>query len=235
MLSRRIAGLSNGEKGPLRCFGIRNAFCRADFRALLCCAPPMPLILLNKPFRVLSQFRDEQGRPTLADFIDTAEVYPAGRLDFDSEGLLLLTDDGQLQARISQPRSKLAKRYWAQVDGVAEPSHLEQLKRGVRLKDGKATAASAALLDEPADLWPRDPPIRVRRNLPTSWLDIALTEGRNRQVRRMTAAIELPTLRLIRHRIGPWSVADLRPGQFSVVESKAAWKALNDYLRAAFD
>jgi 23S rRNA pseudouridine2457 synthase len=198
--------------------------------ALLCCAPAMPLILLNKPYRVLCQFKDDQGRETLADHISTANVYPAGRLDFDSEGLLLLTDDGQLQARISQPRSKLAKHYWAQVEGLARDKQLGELTTGVALKDGPASAIKAATITDPDGLWERVPPIRERRSIPTSWIDLAITEGRNRQVRRMTAAVGLPTLRLIRHRIGPWSVAGLAPGESLAIDTEAAWKDLKAYL-----
>ena len=172
------------------------------------------LILLNKPFRVLSQFRDPDGRATLGDFIDTPGVYPAGRLDFDSEGLMLLTDDGPLQARISDPKNKMSKTYWAQVEGEAGAEQLRRLERGVRLKDGPARAVSARLIDEPANLWQRDPPIRQRKNVPDSWIEIVLTEGRNRQVRRMTAAVGLPTLRLIRYAIGEWTVDGLQPGEW---------------------
>jgi len=198
--------------------------------ALLCCAPAMPLILLNKPHRVLCQFKDDQGRPTLADYIETAEVYPAGRLDFDSEGLLLLTDDGQLQARISQPRSKLAKHYWTQVEGLTGDTQLGELTRGVALKDGLASALKAVMITHPDGIWERVPPIRVRRSIPTSWIDLAITEGRNRQVRRMTAAVGLPTLRLIRHRIGPWSVTGLAPGESLTIDTEVAWKDLKAYL-----
>ena len=172
------------------------------------------LILLNKPFRVLSQFRDRDGRPTLADFVDVPGVYPAGRLDFDSEGLLLLTDDGRQQARISQPRSGTRKTYWAQVEGVPPPAQLDELVSGVKLKDGPARAVSARQIEAPAALWERDPPIRYRASVPDSWLEIVLTEGRNRQVRRMTAAVGLPTLRLIRYAIGEWTVDGLAPGEW---------------------
>jgi 23S rRNA pseudouridine2457 synthase len=172
------------------------------------------LILLNKPFRVLSQFRDPDGRATLGDFIDTPGVYPAGRLDFDSEGLMLLTDDGRLQARISDPKNKMPKTYWAQVEGEPGTEQLRRLERGVRLKDGPARAVSARLIDEPAKLWQRDPPIRHRKNVPDSWIEVVLTEGRNRQVRRMTAAVGLPTLRLIRYAIGEWTVDGLQPGEW---------------------
>ncbi len=173
----------------------------------------MPLILFNKPYRVLCQFRDNEGRATLADYIDVPGVYPAGRLDYDSEGLLILTDDGRLQARISEPRAKTRKVYWAQVEGVPSTEQLQKLVKGVPLKDGRAKAVSARQIDEPADLWPRDPPIRYRASVPDSWIEITLTEGRNRQVRRMTAAVGLPTLRLIRASIGPWRLDRLQPGE----------------------
>ena len=172
------------------------------------------LILLNKPFRVLSQFRDRDGRATLADFVDVPNVYPAGRLDYDSEGLLLLTDDGRLQARISSPASKTRKTYWAQVEGIPSPEQLRKLERGVQLKDGPAGAESARLIEEPPELWERTPPIRYRKNVPDSWLEIVLIEGRNRQVRRMTAAVGLPTLRLIRYSIGEWTIDGLAPGKW---------------------
>lgn len=186
----------------------------------------MPLILLNKPYRVLCQFRDDEGRPTLADYIDVPDVYPAGRLDYDSEGLLLLTDDGQLQARISHPKAKLPKHYWVQVEGEVDESHLESLLNGVSLKDGRAAARQATVISEPDPLWPRRPPIRERKHIPTSWLDIVISEGRNRQVRRMTAAVGLPALRLIRHRVGPWSLTSLDPGDSTQIETEAAWKLL---------
>ena len=179
-----------------------------------CRGRPKVLILLNKPFRVLSQFRDRDGRPTLADFVDVPGVYPAGRLDFDSEGLLLLTGDGKLQARISQPRSGTRKTYWAQVEGVPSRAQLEAMVDGVTLKDGPARAVSARHIDEPAGLWERDPPIRYRKNVPDSWIEVVLTEGRNRQVRRMTAAVGLPTLRLIRYSVGDCTVDGLQPGEW---------------------
>lgn len=190
----------------------------------------VPLIFLNKPFRVLSQFRDASTRATLADYVADKSVYPAGRLDFESEGLLLLTDDGRLQARISQPRSKLVKRYWVQVEGTVSEAHIEQLLDGVGLKDGNAAAVKAERISEPPGLWPRNPPIRKRRNIPTSWLDLGIAEGRNRQVRRMTAAVGLPALRLVRHRIGPWSIGDLQPGETRGISSESAWAAITaDY------
>lgn len=180
------------------------------------------LILLNKPFRVLSQFRDADGRATLGDYVDVPGVYPAGRLDYDSEGLILLTDDGRLQARISQPRSRTPKTYWAQVEGAPTDEQLSELVRGVRLKDGMARAASARRIEKPEGLWDRDPPIRFRKSVPDSWLEIVLTEGRNRQVRRMTAAVGLPTLRLIRYAIGDWTVEGLAPGEWRRVNGNAA-------------
>ena len=186
----------------------------------------MPLVLLNKPFGVLSQFRDDSGRSTLADFVNQEKIYPAGRLDRDSEGLLLLTDDGRLQARISQPKSKTPKTYWVQVEGYAQDSQLDALRQGVTLKDGQARALAAKRIDPPAELWPRDPPIRHRLNVPDCWLQITIDEGRNRQVRRMTAAAGLPTLRLIRYSIGPWSLDGLRPGKSREIETDEAWAQL---------
>lgn len=186
----------------------------------------MPLILLNKPFRVLSQFRDADGRKTLAAFVAEERVYPAGRLDYDSEGLLLLTDDGRLQARISEPRSKTAKIYLAQVEGQPGESELRELQSGVRLKDGDARALSARLVSEPDDLWPRDPPVRYRKSVPDTWLEIAVDVGRNRLVRRMTAAVGLPTLRLIRTRVGPWSLDGLKPGEMRSLSNDEAWRAI---------
>lgn len=189
----------------------------------------MALILLNKPYRVLSQFSDETGRDTLARFVKEPRVYPAGRLDYDSEGLLLLTDDGPLQARISQPRSGLAKFYRVQVEGVAGQEHMQALLQGVTLKDGKAAAVRAEVIDEPADLWPRDPPIRKRRHIPATWIELAITSGRNRQVRRMTAAVGLPTLRLIRVRVGPFALNGLLPGTCRRIELVDAWQQLRDW------
>lgn len=174
------------------------------------------LILLNKPFGVLSQFsagKDDSPHPTLSAYVLVPGVYPAGRLDRDSEGLLLLTDDGRLQARIADPKFKMAKTYRAQVEGVPDEAALEQLRRGVRLKDGVTRPAEAQVI-EPFPVWDRDPPIRVRQSIPDSWIELTLTEGRNRQVRRMTAAVGCPTLRLIRWRIGDWSVEGLAPGEW---------------------
>jgi len=186
----------------------------------------MPLVLLNKPYQVLSQFRDSDGRRTLAEFVTDKRTYPAGRLDFDSEGLLLLTDDGALQARISDPKSAIIKSYWAQVEGLASDEQLRQLCAGVDLKDGRAAARFARSIAAPADLWDREPPIRFRKSVSNSWLDLGIAEGRNRQVRRMTAAAGLPTLRLIRYSVGPWILNGLTPGQTRVIETEAAWAQL---------
>jgi 23S rRNA pseudouridine2457 synthase len=174
------------------------------------------LILFNKPYGVLTQFTDrgsETKRATLSDFIDAPGVYPAGRLDRDSEGLLLLTDDGRLQARIADPRFKLAKTYLVQVEGVPDDAALEQLRRGVMLNDGPTRPAEAEMIEEPA-LWPRDPPVRFRKSVPDRWIRLTIREGRNRQVRRMTAAVGLPTLRLVRRQVGEWTLGDLRPGEW---------------------
>lgn len=182
-------------------------------------APPEQsrLLVLNKPFGVLTQFSDDQGRATLKDFVDVPGVYPAGRLDRDSEGLLLLTNDGRLQARIADPRYKMAKTYWVQVEGEPADVQLQRLRTRVDLKDGPTLPAQARILAEPP-LWPRDPPVRFRQSIPTAWLEITIHEGRNRQVRRMTAAVGLPTLRLVRISIGPWALGDLQPG---------AWREVN--------
>jgi 23S rRNA pseudouridine2457 synthase len=175
------------------------------------------LLILNKPFGVLCQFTGE-GR-TLKEFVAVPGVYPAGRLDRDSEGLLALTDDGALQARISDPRHKLEKRYWVQVEGIPDERALAPFRKGVVLSDGLTRPARVRRIAEPPGLWPRDPPIRVRREIPTSWLEVGLREGRNRQVRRMTAAIGFPTLRLIRFAIGSMKLDGLLPGE---------WKELTD-------
>jgi 23S rRNA pseudouridine2457 synthase len=176
------------------------------------------LIAFNKPFGVMCKFRPEPGRRTLADFINIPDVYPAGRLDTDSEGLLLLTDDGGLQARISSPRFKLAKVYWAQVEGEPTEAALTALRKGVDLGDFATRPADARLIDEPSDLWPRDPPIRFRAKIPTSWIELTLREGKNRQVRRMTAKVGFPTLRLVRASIGRASVQQLPPGEWREID-----------------
>ncbi|MCP8689203.1 pseudouridine synthase [Marinobacterium sedimentorum] len=176
------------------------------------------LILFNKPFQVLTQFTDDQGRKTLADFIRQKDVYAAGRLDYDSEGLLLLTDDGALQHQLSHPRHKMEKTYLAQVEGDVSEAALAALRRGVELKDGMTAPARAVRVEDPK-LWPRNPPIRQRAEIPTSWIELRITEGKNRQVRRMTAAVGFPTLRLIRTAIGRWSLDDLKPGQHRSIEA----------------
>ena len=172
------------------------------------------VLLFNKPFGVICQFSRDGLHPTLADYIALPDFYPAGRLDTDSEGLLVLTDDGQMQHRITDPKHKLPKTYWVQVEGTPDGAALEKLRKGVSLNDGMTLPAEVQLMGEPVQWWPRDPPIRVRKAIPTSWVALTLREGRNRQVRRMTAAVGLPTLRLIRYRIGEWSLDDLAPGQW---------------------
>ena len=186
----------------------------------------MRLILLNKPFQVLPQFTSTDGRPCLRDSLPLRGFYPAGRLDFDSEGLMVLTDFGPWQARISQPGSPLAKTYLAQVGGEIHPDALAALRRGIALSDGPTLPAGAAAVAEPGWLWPRDPPIRFRKSVPTAWLELTLREGRNRQVRRMTAAVGLPTLRLLRVAIGPWTIEGLAPGEWREVPLDEAERVL---------
>ena len=181
------------------------------------------IILLNKPFQVLSQFTDEQGRETLASYVKESNVYPAGRLDYDSEGLLLLTDDGSIQHQISHPSKKMSKTYWVQVEGNPRPEQLQPLKAGIQLQDGPCKPAQVRIIDPPS-VWPRNPPIRSRQQDKTCWLEISIQEGRNRQVRRMTAAIGFPTLRLIRIQIGPWKLDKLLPGESKVLTLHAPQK-----------
>ncbi|HDP88410.1 MAG TPA: rRNA large subunit pseudouridine synthase E [Thioalkalivibrio sp.] len=174
----------------------------------------MRIILFNKPYDVLSQFTDGQGRRTLAHYIPVKDVYAAGRLDRDSEGLMVFTDDGALQSRITHPDNKMSKTYWVQVEGIPDEAALAALREGVELKDGMTLPARVTRIAEPYLLWPRTPPIRERRHIPTCWLEMTISEGRNRQVRRMTAAVGHPTLRLIRYRIGSWTLDGLAPGEW---------------------
>ncbi len=175
------------------------------------------ILLFNKPYGVICQFSRDGLHPTLADYIALPDFYPAGRLDTDSEGLLLLTDDGQLQHRITDPKHKLLKTYWVQVEGVPDAAALDKLQRGVQLKDGLTLPAKARLMPEPENLWPRKPPVRERKAIPTSWLELTIREGKNRQVRRMTATVGHPTLRLIRYAIGEWTLSGLPVGEWREV------------------
>jgi 23S rRNA pseudouridine2457 synthase len=191
-------------------------------------APDSGVILFHKPFGVICQFTGDGTRPTLKDFVDVPHVYPAGRLDTDSEGLVVLTADGALQARIANPAHKLAKTYWVQVEGLPSDAMLSMLTRGVAIDGVLTRPATARAMPEPPALWPREPPIRVRKLIPTAWLELVIHEGRNRQVRRMTAAVGLPTLRLIRRAVGPWTLEGLAPGAWrreaaglSVLSSRA--------------
>ncbi|MDQ6997690.1 MAG: pseudouridine synthase [Mariprofundus sp.] len=183
----------------------------------------MTTLRFNKPFQVLCQFTDANERQTLADYIRLPGIYAAGRLDRDSEGLLLLTNDGPLQNRISHPDHKLKKTYWVQVDGQISDDAIQALRDGVKLKDGITLPAQAVRMDEPANLWPRNPPIRVRAEIPTTWISLQISEGRNRQVRRMTAAVGYPTLRLIRYAIGPINLDNLSTGEYDDVDEALLW------------
>lgn len=176
------------------------------------------LIVFNKPYGVICQFSKHEKHPSLVEYIDIKDVYAAGRLDHDSEGLLLLTDDGKLQNKIASPKNKMKKTYWVQVDKEITQQAIEQLKKGVTLKDGLTRPAQAKIISQPENLWPRDPPVRFRKEIPTSWLELTISEGRNRQVRRMTAAVGFPTLRLIRCRIGDWQLDGIQPGEFVVLD-----------------
>ncbi len=187
----------------------------------------MQLVLFNKPFQVLPQFTSPDARRSLANYLSLPGLYPAGRLDYDSEGLMLFTDFGPWQARISQPGSPLVKRYRVQVEGEPTDEALEPLRRGLMLNDGPARPTPARVIPEPEGLWPRDPPIRSRKAIPTGWIELELSEGRNRQVRRMTAAVGLPTLRLIRWAVGPWTVEGLGPGQSRAVSRTEAEAVLS--------
>lgn len=191
------------------------------------------IVLFNKPFNVLSQFTDKGSegstRETLSKYINIPDVYPAGRLDRDSEGLMVLTDDGQLQAQISNPRFKQRKTYFVQIEGEPSDETLAVLAKGIELKDGMTRPAEVSRIQTPPFLWERDPPIRVRKSIPDSWVSVTITEGRNRQVRRMTAAIGHPTLRLIRYRVGAWSLDGLQPGEMRLIETKA--KPMDKSLR----
>ena len=200
--SRAFISSAQITQSAMLCFAAMNLSC------------PSRLICFNKPYGVLSQFTPEGRWRGLRDFIDIPDVYVAGRLDADSEGLLLLTNDGKLQARIANPRFKMEKTYWAQVEGVPDEAALEVLRHGVQLNDGPTRPARTRLMAPPAVLWEREPPVRVRQSIPTAWIELAIREGRNRQVRRMTAAVGLPTLRLIRAAIGPYSLNGLAPGSW---------------------
>ncbi len=191
----------------------------------------MPFILLNKPAGILSQFTDSEDRATLAEYVRTPDVYSIGRLDRSSEGLLLLSDDGRLKHEIAGPKNRVAKTYWAQVEGNVQKTHLDELLAGVRSKGELLQATSAKVLEEPA-IWPRHPPVRVRKRIPTSWLAVTLVQGRNRQVRRMTAATGLPTLRLIRPEIGPWTLGTLQPGDIQALSNEEARRQLRAWQRA---
>jgi 23S rRNA pseudouridine2457 synthase len=176
------------------------------------------IIVFNKPFNVLCQFTDKEGRKTLSDFIPIKNVYAAGRLDFDSEGFVVLTDDGKLQNKISDPENKLEKTYWVQIEGIPDDEALKKLRKGIELKDGITKPAKVQIINEPK-IWERNPPIRVRKSIATCWIELKIVEGKNRQVRRMTAAIGCPTLRLIRYSVGKWNIENLIPGKYKILNS----------------
>jgi len=190
----------------------------------------MSLILLNKPYGVISQFSEHEKHPSLAELIMEKDFYPAGRLDHDSEGLLILTDEGKIQHCLSHPKHKQPKTYWVQVDGEITDEALNELKKGVMLKDGLTLPAKAKKIDEPA-LWPRDPPVRYRANIPTSWCELTITEGKNRQVRRMTAAVDFPTLRLVRYSIGEFTIDDLSLGEWRKIPTPQQLKQQADAIK----
>lgn len=200
---------SNRSSNLRRSTAVRQPAPRPEVTRLLC---------FHKPYGVLSQFTPEGKWQGLKDWIDVPGVYVAGRLDADSEGLLLLTNDGQLQARIADPRHKMEKTYWVQVEGMPDEAALQRLREGVELSDGKTLPAKVRLIDPQPSMWPRNPPIRVRQNIPDCWVELVIREGRNRQVRRMTAAVGHPTLRLVRMAVGPYSIAGLEPGQWVDVQ-----------------
>jgi len=211
--ARRNDGTLPVKNGQLSLISTRTVTARARPPST---ARRVGVVLLNKPYGVLCQFSGDGARPTLADFVRMPDVYPAGRLDADSEGLVVLTADGALQARIAHPRHKLAKTYFAEVEGVPSDAALAALARGVDLGDFVTAPARVRRTPPPDWLWPRDPPVRFRKSVPTAWLELAIAEGRNRQVRRMTAAVGLPTLRLIRWSVGPWTLAGLAPGAWRI-------------------
>lgn len=215
------------EQPPRRQPEARN---RRRSRAPRAGAPTGLVVLFNKPYGVVCQFTGDGSHPTLKQYLPQPDIYPAGRLDADSEGLVVLTNDGVQQYRISDPRHKLIKTYWVEVEGIASDAALDALRAGVQLKDYKTRAAEVRPVAPPAWLWPRVPPVRFRRNIPTSWLELRITEGRNRQVRHMTAAVGLPTLRLIRYQVGPWSLDGLAPGEWRNADAQAG---VNQPHRAA--